>query len=945
MTRDYVTLRLQFVRLQQDAERLADRLKVAARELRKSGGLTGAVDEHLSDFLHDWDTLDHDLLSNDAVVAHQNPKEPSRLSGLEEKLDVHQMHERARVIIRSVQRVRFNDGADSAALRNVHREMQVLEDSLDQPDTEHVLGQLVEGTHSANALLSLIRDGERLSDREWSELQRRVSDAYGTELATAVVRGRLTIGAPQRSDTSVPKLVFEEEKAPATETSNDALRLADSDGPTEGPSDDVTSGETTQRDAIFRGADEQFVAADDEGRTSDLFGNPETDAEPAVTPLVSESPRLMLHAEPPPDAEDDSIFEDSEDGNRSHGPALIINQSAEWQELTDAVTHRHASVDDAEGGSPDDNASAHRAAGVVALPKAYTPSEGPLQQAAQATLSDAALYRDRHVSDVILHLAAAGRLGLAAHVARGQEARGGLAVPFLPSWLLEAMTLAPHVTFVRGRLAAMIEESLSNCHERVWHDLSDEWKRGIGFFVRAATLRPSVVAPGTRAAAVLRSFALNSDCTELYNYCARTATFGERLQGLMPALFTHRHTHLSREDHLRALQAEVRQWSDVLADRTIAYAPAKQLFLHANWSVKAGSAVRHSLHIRRWQKWQQTLRLSEKIVRPVREGDSGLVREVKAEIRRLSSHLREGSWADSDGDTHSDGLIRLPHPAMRNVLREAMAYAQRWVGLHSSSAEEADFFLPQAAEELRAELLERHDGVVAELEHVRCQSQSSVERCGVTSLIRAVYELKEMVDPTGPVNPSEADPRHLLHAELLKIPGMRLDDRWEPQVDALTVQSRILRLLADPQPDWQTAFQTRCESGDRIATDRLLALDVWDSREQKDSLRELRDQYIQPTRASLMAELVQFERRLHVIANNERLADEQHEMEKRLQRLRDSLGSEAADAETLTTIAWCREEFAALKSSLRALQSGELSDSFPASTASDHGLPDDHLQH
>ncbi len=941
MAQDYVTMRLEFIRLQQDAERLAERLNDVGKELKKTGALDGAVEDHLSQLLHDWDTLDRHLSSDDADVNGASSSESLKLHGLAEKLEFHQNREQAKVILHRLQEIQLADGTDSPELRNIHREMRVLEDMLNNPEAGPVVDQLVEGTHAGNALLSLIRDGDRLSDRDWAQLQERVAKAYGTLIATAAVRGRLTIEGKQHLPAvKIAEEASHENKVTVITVTRDGKVVADT------PAENDSEADLLPMDDGYQPMNEVVtlsVERDDTEERSE-FESDHSDSfysdSPRLTLLKSGIPELALHDESVDERSDESIFDASEAVVESQGPALIKDQSAEWQELKSAVFDDVAEDEDSR-----DETVSERSENVDAMPKTSLHDGGPVQVAARAVRSEAALYRDRHVSDVILHLAADDRLGLATYVARGQEARGELQVPFLPSWLLEAMTIAPHVTFVRGRLAAMIEETLSHCHERIWHDLSNDRREGLGFFVRAATLRPSVVSPGTRAAAILRSFTLNTDCIELDNYCARIATFGERLQGLMPALFTKRQSNLSREDHLCALQAEVRQWSELLAERTIEYAPVKQLFLHANWSVKTGSAVRHSLHVRRWQKWQQTLRLSEKIIGPVRDGESEMVPEVKAEVRRLSGSLREGIWAESDGDTDSDGLIRLPHPAMRNVLREAMAYAQRWVGLHSSSADEADFFLPQAAEELRSEVLDRHEAVVRELEGVREQSQSTVVAAGVTCLLRAVHQLREMVDPTEPVDPSEPDPRHLLSAELFKIPGMRLDERWEPPMDAVTVQGRILQFLADPQPDWQTAFQVRCESGDRIATDRLLELDVWDSSEQRDLLRDVREQYIQPTRASLMSELIQFERRLQEIADKESLPDNQEELEKRIRRLRDSLGSEASHSESASTIEWCRVELSALRNGMRALQSGEPPEPFPTLPEPENGLPDDHLLH
>ncbi|MCA9077272.1 MAG: hypothetical protein KDA93_19760 [Planctomycetaceae bacterium] len=953
MSRDYVTLRLRFVRLQQDAEQLTERLRLVEGEFRRTGRLDGEIEGQLSRLLHDWDTLEHTLSPGDPDMEASGHAGVSKLSRLEERLDCLQHRERAMLILQSVQAIQSTDGIDSPELRHVHREMQLLEDAIDDAESGPVINRLVEGTHPANALLSLIRDGDRLSDKEWAALQETVNDAYGSVISTAAVRGRLTLESTtadvvdiEPEDTPVEVLgglvaeVADMGMASDEESSSRPVELVSTDGSNNDA--DETSESDLRLPAIHV---EEFVPNDsvDEHGSDPVATQDESDARPLSlweTENVADqetTPFRVTNVDG--DSTDESIFDMPDEQVETRGPALIKEKSIEWEELRAAADN--SDVNDAGAA----NGTTRPGEGITALPKTYQVDGGSIQKSAHAALTDAALYRDRHLSELILHLAAENRLGLAAYVARGQEARGELQVPILPSWLLDAMALAPHVTFVRGRLAAMLEELLSHCHERVWHDLSDDWREGLGFFVRAATLRPSVVSPGTRAAAILRSFTLNADCMELYNYCSRIATFGERLQGLMPALFTQRASNLSREDHLRALQAEVSHWSEMLVERSIVYTPAKQLFLHANWSVKAGSAVRHSLHVRRWQKWQQTLRLSENLIKPVREGDSELVPEVKAEIRRLSTNLRDGTWTDSAGDADGDGPIRIPHPAMKNVLREAMAFAQRWVALHSSTADEADFFLPQAAEELRDEVLERHDAVISELEAARDRSESLVVEMGVTCLLRAVHQLREMVDPSGPVSPSEADPRHMLSAELLKIPGMRLDDRWEPPMDAVTTQERILRFLADPQPDWQTAYQVRCESGDRLATERLLELDVWDSNEQKDLLREVRDQYIQPTRSSLLAELAQFERRLQVIADKERRLDDQQELENRLRRLRESLASESPAVETMSTIEWCRRELAALRSGFRILQSDDSPGPFPGLPEVEHGLSDDRLEH
>ncbi len=145
--------------------------------------------------------------------------------------------------------------------------------------------------------------------------------------------------------------------------------------------------------------------------------------------------------------------------------------------------------------------------------------------------------------DLILHLIHEGRPGLAYHLARGLEARSLTERRFVPSWLIRTWTFGHALLFPKGQLASLLQEDLQN-PRRNDQALDRDWSLAMSLMVRAATLRPAIIAPSSRAAAVLRDFDLKENCVQLYNYCSRIGTYGERIQGVFPGLFK-RHTTAS----------------------------------------------------------------------------------------------------------------------------------------------------------------------------------------------------------------------------------------------------------------------------------------------------------------------------------------------------------------------------------------------------------------
>ena len=198
---------------------------------------------------------------------------------------------------------------------------------------------------------------------------------------------------------------------------------------------------------------------------------------------------------------------------------------------------------------------------------------------------------------------------------------------------------------------------------------------------------------------------------------------------------------------------------------------------------------------------------------------------VKATVEEVSTKLTV--------DETEGGPRPLSQPEIRVYLRQATTFAQRWIGLHTGAASSAtQNYLPQSAVELRSDIQNRHEPVMAELHALAAEQTSFEVRMAVACLMLSVQEIYELVDPDLPTDAREADPRHLLHSELLKLPDLRLSFNWEPETDLHTLESEILQFLCQPQPDWTTAFQMQLAQGSHLMAERILSLAIWTEEER-----------------------------------------------------------------------------------------------------------------
>jgi len=456
----------------------------------------------------------------------------------------------------------------------------------------------------------------------------------------------------------------------------------------------------------------------------------------------------------------------------------------------------------------------------VAWEQSFLDPDPAICSAAEKALHSDRFERGEQISRLTKLLLFEGRAGLAAHLTKAAEEEDYPFTKLFPSSLIQAWTLGHEVVFPRGQISGLLTDAFSNSHAPQDDDDAN-WKLAQSLFHRATALRPALVAPATGAAAIIRSYPMSDETVQLYNYCTRIGAYGDQIEGLNPALFQQHQGH--DEQKYNELHNDILEWQRHQETITVRYEMAKPLFLHANWSVQSGSALRYPSEVFEWQKWQKAITTTNRLIHPVLENDRGAVTEVRAEIERVSENMMSSTSSKSHGENNSSEEVR-------TYVREALTFAQRWIAISQPKQETP--FHSEEIEELRQEIESRHDAVVAEINALAKSHPSFDVEVASGCLLQAMDQVRQLFSGDGDVPHNETDPRHILNGDLLRVKDVPLNTRWLPEIAHDAIESRILKSLTQPLPDWKTAFEENLEQGNIETAERIMGMGIFSTSER-----------------------------------------------------------------------------------------------------------------
>ncbi len=389
--------------------------------------------------------------------------------------------------------------------------------------------------------------------------------------------------------------------------------------------------------------------------------------------------------------------------------------------------------------------------------------------------------RPAALRDLIWRLIFEDKVSLAFHVAHCLETQYPDYQPRLPSWLLRSVALGRYVRHASGEITRLLKDDFAQFSTEYCTIGHSEWDQAAGLLVVAAALQPALLAPHTRASAVLHALQLGEGLHELSAYCHLIANYGDKLQALDPKVLKKGKDQAAWQAEIDALKQPVEGWWSRAPRLALVYAPAAKV----------------------WAKWLEPKGQVYSLLLPVRQNDFSKLAAAKRAVEQLSDDAqikREVEHTDREvlGRRLGDDITGRSLDQLRAHLREAVGLARRWIELHESRPGQRRGSLQEQAEQLRQEVWSRQGAMLEELGALKRHNPSSILILGgLNCCRRALENIRTLFDPEASFPTEEPLPLPLLYADLLRIPSLALNDQWELEgSDREALLDGILDLVA-----------------------------------------------------------------------------------------------------------------------------------------------------
>ncbi|MBI1762301.1 MAG: hypothetical protein HYR56_12785 [Acidobacteria bacterium] len=469
------------------------------------------------------------------------------------------------------------------------------------------------------------------------------------------------------------------------------------------------------------------------------------------------------------------------------------------------------------------------------------PAEFKAAQIAHAIESGAAPERLVALRDLLWRLVFERQLGLAFPLARALERAQRDERTCLPSWLIRALALSRVMRYDEGELAHQLRADLKFFSPRWLTSTSAEWDLSVSLFTAAATLRPALLAPSTKAPRVLAQLPRLNSLPLFHEFCQTIGAQCHDARPIDPGMLRQHKNKEAWQKDFQELRHEVEAWWKQAPFKELEFAPAT--YVWRNWCEPKGRL---------------------RTLLPTQISEKCDVAAVKRLIRQWSDERqvqREINHTDRELIGRSAGQRDIEGEAFKQLLdysREAVDLARRWISLLETNPGRISLQPPPHLAPLREFVGTHLAGVVRELELTRQQTPALPIREALAMCIEAVTDAGDIFDAAKVISASEPKLRHALYAPLLatELPlTWRLKSETE---EPESVIAALLRTIAKNLPlDWQRAFAFRSERRDHDATLYLLQYlaDTGFDPAKVESMRRDREQMLTSCRAVLRQEI------------------------------------------------------------------------------------------
>ncbi|MDQ6675648.1 MAG: hypothetical protein M3069_33770 [Chloroflexota bacterium] len=440
----------------------------------------------------------------------------------------------------------------------------------------------------------------------------------------------------------------------------------------------------------------------------------------------------------------------------------------------------------------------------------------------------------------------------------------------VPIQVLRALALSPRVLYVNGDIALQLTDDFAHWDPRHLASSTgdDDVVRAIWLLALASALRPALVAPDSGAWAIVRALPDTTALPNLQRYARVIADYGEHHPPLAPHTFGPSLPSAAWRDALEDLLREIGAWRVKFLGMRSSFPPANEV----------------------WRHWLRPDGPIHALLAPLTLHDRGL-ETARGLVERLSNTVQiEWEIAETDrrllGRVHGPDIAARPADADRLVqrIREAVAFARRWIALQEHRPERADDERARRARALREELAELGPAVERELAGLDSDGAPLPMRAAVVQCQTALSNVQALLgtEPASQAGawwmPSdEPPPRLALQSDLLRVPGLDMDRGWRlPRVEGALVLRGVRTVIeADAPPDWQTVFALHLRAQDHVSTAQVIECVEPHDRALAAQLQAVRTDELERARANLRSELELTRDRVDVAAAEGRLEEQQ----------------------------------------------------------------------
>ena len=463
-----------------------------------------------------------------------------------------------------------------------------------------------------------------------------------------------------------------------------------------------------------------------------------------------------------------------------------------------------------------------------------------------------------------------GRSGIAYHIAR-LVAEQGVANPFPPAELIAASTLAGHAQSDDSRVVSALRRLFENINpdKLSYSELGDHENDAVNLLLFSATLRPTLFAPSTGAASLLRRVSVSSEgLAPVYQLAKTMAEHADRLQGVRLDSSLFRATGGGYwQEAFDAFAVRVGEWRN-------------------------RAASKHNLFGRADRVWHDLLSdngcLAElaALVRRDHGSDRSRVEAICKQIRdrRAFSELVQRT------DRKGRGVDPIQGRALKqlwNDVQPALEFGAEWLRMMDLKPNPSGY-VSQRIEALRKDL-DRYGANAVKAIEVALARETSVALVATLKQAKtAVDELLQVLDSETEGRESDDVPDVIQSRDLLYVTALELDTRFTPA--SIDDAPSLLTLLLDSEAHAdapRAAFDARLARGDLIGAS--LACDLMDEEGDPDTdqCRESVIREIEDRRQELRKALAAEERRLeHAFCRGQINADERSDMAAELVAMR-----------------------------------------------------------